>query len=172
MTTAKLTTTGLFTALLCILGPLSITLPFSPVPFSLGTLGVLLACLLLKPKGSLLCVCLYLLLGLVGLPVFSGFTGGAGKILGPTGGYLLGYLFLAGVGSLLVNKWKSSMLLQALGLFIGMLCCYFFGTIWLILQTKLDISAALWTGFLPYIPFDIAKILASLALCKEIRKRL
>jgi len=171
MKTYKLTTIGLLTAVLCILGPLSIVLPFSPIPLSLGTLGVMLSCVLLPPKSSLLCTSLYLLLGFVGLPVFAGFTGGVGKLLGPTGGYLIGYLLLAGIGSYFVNKWPHCFFMQIIGLFIGICFCSLIGSIWLMYQTKLHVAAALLTGILPYLVLDIGKIILSLLLGNNIKKR-
>lgn len=172
MKTKKLTTIGLFTAIICILGPISIILPFSPVPVSLGSLGVLLTCLMLGPKNGLLCTAIYLLLGIVGLPVFTGFAGGIGKLLGPTGGYLMGYLFLAYIGGYLAKKWRSRLFLQAAGLLIGMLFCYLFGSLWLAFQAQLDLNAAVWAGVIPYIPFDIAKIYAALLLGRGISARI
>ena len=171
MKTHKLTLIGLFTAFLCILGPIAIILPFSPVPLSLGTLGVLLACLLLGTKNGLFCTILYLILGFVGLPVFTGFTGGVGKLLGPTGGYLLGYLFLASVGGYLAECWKKNLLLQVLGLFLGMCCCYLLGTLWLMFQADMNIQTALWAGVIPYVPFDICKIAGAVLLSKEFDRR-
>ena len=172
MKTYKLTSIGLFTAILCILGPIAIILPFSPIPLSLGTLGVLLACLILGPKNGLLCTSLYLLLGFVGLPVFTGFTGGVGKLLGPSGGYLIGYLLLALIGGALAHRWKKNVFLQTLGLFTGMLLCYLFGSLWLAFQANLSLPNALLIGVIPYIPFDIIKISVALALARAIRGRL
>ena len=172
MKTYKLTSIGLFTAMLCILGPIAIILPFSPIPLSLGTLGVLLACLILGPKNGLFCTALYLLLGFVGLPIFTGFTGGVGKLLGPGGGYLVGYLFLAFVGGKLAQRLKKNTFLQALGLFTGMLLCYLFGSLWLAFQANLTLPKALLVGTVPYIPFDIIKIAVSLALARTVQGRL
>ena len=86
--TSFLTTTAIMTAVMCILGPLSI--PIGPVPITLTNLAIYLAMYILGTKRGSAAVCLYLLIGLAGLPVFSGFTGGPGKLLGPTGGYLIG----------------------------------------------------------------------------------
>ena len=171
MNTHSLTTIGLFTAVLCILGPICFALPFSPVPVSLGTLGIMLAYMILSPGKCLLCTLLYLLLGFVGLPVFAGFTGGVGKLLGPTGGYLLGYLLLAGIGSYLADKWKYCFVMQFCGLLLGMLSCYASGTIWLMIQTDLHIGVAVMTGVLPYILFDIGKIICALLLGNNMKKR-
>ena len=170
MKTRNLTILGLFTAIICILGPLAIVLPFSPVPFSLGTLGVILASLILGPKEGLICTVVYLLSGFFGLPVFTGFTGGAGKILGPTGGYLLGYLLLSIIGGKLAVLWHKKPLLQAIALFIGMLTCYLVGTAWLTIQSGLSLSTALWAGVIPYIPFVLAKIGIALYLERKLRR--
>ena len=172
MKTHKLTTIGLFTAILCILGPIAIALPFSPVPISLGTLGVLLACLVLRPSDACLCTALYLLIGFVGLPVFTGFSGGVGRLLGPTGGYMIGYLPLAWLGSKTAQHLKKNVLLQAMGLFLGMCICYLFGTIWLAFQAQLDFRTALWMGVIPYVPFDVVKIAAAIVFARAIRGRL
>ena len=172
MKTYKLTAIGLFTAILCILGPIAIILPFSPIPLSLGTLGVLLACLILGTKNGLFCTSLYLLLGFVGLPVFTGFTGGVGKLFGPSGGYMIGYLLLALIGGTLARRWKKNVFLQAFGLFTGMLFCYLFGSLWLAFQSNLSLSNALFIGVIPYIPFDIIKISIALALARAIRGRI
>ncbi len=83
MTTRQMTLSAMLTALLCILGPL--TLPLGPVPLSLTAFALMLTALLLGPGRAAACCGVYLLLGLMGLPVFSGFTGGAGVFLGPTG---------------------------------------------------------------------------------------
>ena len=90
MSTRRMTLTAMLTAMLCLLGPL--TLPLGPVPLSLTTALLMLMGLLLGGGKATLCCAVYLLMGLVGLPVFSGFSGGAGALLGPTGGFLLGYL--------------------------------------------------------------------------------
>ena len=172
MNTRKLTTIGLFTAILCILGPIALILPYSPVPVSLGTLGVMLACTMLDARNGLLCTTIYLLLGFAGLPVFTGFTGGAGKLLGPTGGYLIGYLFLASIGGFLASKWKSHRFLQAVGLFLGMLICYLFGSLWLIVQSGMALNTVLWVGVIPYIPFDIGKLFVVIVLSPAVRKRI
>ena len=89
----NMATCAIMAAVMCVLGPLSI--PVGPVPISLLTLAIYLAAYVLGAKGTTLSVCIYILLGAVGLPVFSGAAGGLAKIAGPTGGYILGYLFLA-----------------------------------------------------------------------------
>ena len=90
--TKELVEIALFSAVLCVIAPFTIPVPVSPVPLSISTFVIYLAAVLLGAKQSALCVLVYLLLGMVGLPVFSGFSGGIGVLLGPTGGYLMGYI--------------------------------------------------------------------------------
>ena len=112
LTTYQLTLTAVMAAVICVLGPISIAIPVSPVPISLASMAVYLAVTVLGMKlGTLSCL-IYLLLGLVGIPVFAGGSAGAAKLFGPTGGYLIGYLFLAliagaFVGRFAENKWKN-----------------------------------------------------------------
>ena len=93
--TRTITMTALMAAVLCIAGPLALAIPFSPVPISLATMAVCFSACILGWKSGTLSVLIYLLIGLCGLPVFSGFSGGVAKLAGPTGGYLVGYLFLS-----------------------------------------------------------------------------
>lgn len=100
MSVSKIAIVGFMTSITCILGPISIAVVFSPVPVSLGLFGILLTTALLGAGYGTLSCALYILLGLLGLPVFSGFTSGPGVLLGPTGGYLLGYLAVAACSGL------------------------------------------------------------------------
>ena len=127
MSTRTLTLIAVLTAMLCILGP--VTLPLGPVPLSLTTGLLMLMALLLGPRSALLCCGLYLLLGMAGLPVFSGFTGGTGALLGPTGGFLLGYLPLTLIGGL-VCQYKQQRVFQACGFSVATAVLYLLGTAW------------------------------------------
>lgn len=169
--TGQLTLIGLMTAVLCVISPFSIPLPFSPVPFSLGTMAIYFIALILGPKSGTISVLLYLLLGAVGLPVFSGFTGGPGKLFGPTGGYLLGYVVLTFVCGLFVQK-SHRKVMTLLGMLLGTFFCYTLGSIWLACQLSLTIKEALAIGVLPYLPGDIAKIALALILGTTLRTRL
>ena len=91
----QLALTGLMAAVICVLGPLALSIPVSPVPISLGTLAIYFVASVAGMKTGTLSVVIYILLGLAGVPVFTGFTGGVGKLFGPTGGYIIGYLFMA-----------------------------------------------------------------------------
>ncbi|MFR6311142.1 biotin transporter BioY, partial [Anaerofustis stercorihominis] len=92
--TRTLTKIALCTAVMCIIGPVSVPIPISPVPISLAQLGIYFAVYALGYKYALISVLVYILIGSIGLPVFSGFMGGVNRLIGPTGGYLLGFIFL------------------------------------------------------------------------------
>ncbi len=167
--THTLTLTSLMTALLCIAGPL--TIPAGPVPVSLTAALLMLTALLLGPGRALACCGAYLLMGCVGLPVFSGFTGGVGQLLSPTGGYLLGYLPLTAIGGYVCahadRKW-----LQALGFAAGMAALYALGTAWYCRQSGAGLTAALAVCVWPFLPIDGAKILLALTFGGSLRARL
>ena len=162
---------GVMTALTCILGPLSITLPFTPVPISLTNLVIYLTVWLLGWRMGTVSYLVYLLLGLAGLPVFSAFTGGPGKLFGPTGGYLFGFIFMAIICGLFHEKWNS-WIMRLLGMVLGTLVAYIFGTIWLAYVAGMHFRAALGAGVLPFIPGDLAKILIILLAAPMIEVRL
>ena len=132
-------------------------------------MAIYLTIILLDKKRATISVAVYLLIGFVGLPVFSGFTGGAGKLLGPTGGYLIGYLALSWVAGTVLERLERSMILA---LSIGTVGLYLVGTLWLMFQSKLDFVTALSIGVLPFIIFDIVKIIAAVMLGNSIKKRI
>ena len=150
-----------------------ITVP-GPVPFTLQTFGVYAALLLSGGRDGTAAVLLYLLIGAIGLPVFSGFRGGIGVLLGHTGGYLVGFLFCAltvwGLTKLLPDKigW------QALSLFLGTVVCYAFGTAWFVLvsagkREPVGVLTALAACVLPFVIPDALKGALALFLSKRLR---
>lgn len=168
----QLTTVGMLTAVICVLGPFALNIPISPVPISLGTLGIYLAVSILGMRPGTLSVAIYILLGFAGVPVFVNFTSGAGKLFGPTGGYIIGYILMALICGFFIDKWDGRFMVNFLGMVLGTAICYLFGTIWLALQMSLTFPQALAAGVLPYIPFDLVKLLLALILGSQVRKRL
>lgn len=167
----QMTAVGLMTAVICILGPVVIPLPFSPVPISFTNLALYLSLYVLGTRRALVSYLVYLLIGIVGLPVFSGFAGGFGKVVGPTGGYLVGFLFMILLSGFFVDRFVSKRWLQALGLVLGTVVSYVFGTLWLCFLAHLDFAGGLAAGVIPYIPGDILKIAAVLAVGPVLGKR-
>lgn len=166
----QLTMVAIMTAILCILAPLSI--PLANVPISAATFIIYLAAVLLGSKLSMICVFLYILIGIVGIPVFAGWSAGFGIISGPTGGYMIGYLFIALCTGLFMKLGRGKVWMIAIGMVIGTLICYTIGTIWLGVQLSLSPWAALMAGVIPFIPGDIIKMVLCLILAIPIKKQL
>lgn len=161
--------TGLMTAVLCIAAPFSIPIPVSPVPISLTNFIIFIAIYVLGIKNGTLSVLIYLILGAAGLPVFSAFSGGPGKLAGPTGGYLIGFLFLALIQGLFLKSFPERKAAPVIGMILGMAVCYAFGTAWLAWQMNQGFAAALGIGVLPYLPGDAVKIIAAAASGPKLR---
>lgn len=106
ITTYQMAVTAVMAAVLCVLGPL--TVPIGAIPISLANFVICLTAWLLGPKFGTLSVVIYLAIGLIGVPVFSGYGAGLAKVAGPTGGYLVGYLLLAFIGGLFIEKAMAS----------------------------------------------------------------
>lgn len=170
--TRKLVLIALMTAITCIFAPFSIPIPVSPVPISLTNLVIMISIYVLGFKDATISYIVYLLLGLAGLPVFSGFTGGFGKLAGPTGGYLIGFIFLALIAGLFVDKFPKNRILAVVGMIIGMAVTYIFGTEWLAIQLKMTFVAALSVGVIPYLAGDAVKIIIAIIIGPVLRSRL
>lgn len=143
--------------LLALLARLSIPVPFSPVPITGQTFGVLLLGGLLGSRLASLSVLFYLIEGSIGLPVFAGGSLGLVYLLGPTGGYLIGFLPSAFVIGYLIEKgWYKNLFLIIAALTIGILIIFLFGVSWLAITAGL--IAALNIGIVPYLPGAVIKI--------------
>lgn len=159
---------ALMAAVLCVLAPMSI--PIGPVPLSLATLVIYLSLYLLGWKWGCASVLVYVLLGAAGLPVFSGFSGGAGKVLGPTGGYIVGYVFLALAAGLFVEYGRGR-LIQFAGMALGTAVLYAFGTAWFCVQAGAPLGEALQKCVWVFIPGDLVKMAVAAVLGPVLRQR-
>ena len=157
--TKQMVLIALMTAVTCVLGPLSIPLPFSPVPISLTNFAIFLAIFILGMKSGTISFIIYLLLGAVGVPVFSSFRGGLQVLAGPTGGYLIGFIFLALIMGFALDHFDRKLVPTIIGMIIGMVVCYAFGTVWLAKLLSLSFKEGLMMGVIPYLPGDAAKII-------------
>ena len=157
--TKQMVLIALMTAVTCVLGPLSIPLPFSPVPISLTNFAIFLASFVLGMKNGTISFIIYLLLGAVGVPVFSSFRGGLQVLAGPTGGYLIGFIFLALIMGFALDHFDRKLVPTIIGMIIGMVVCYAFGTVWLAKLLSLSFKEGLMMGVIPYLPGDAAKII-------------
>ena len=170
MTTYQMAVTALMAAAMCVLGPL--TVPIGAIPISLANLVICLAAWLLGAKFAVLSVAIYLVIGLVGIPVFSGYGAGLAKLAGPTGGYLVGYLLLAFIGGLFIEKSKGQPVVSGIGLVLGDAACYVLGTAWFVFQMQCELGYALSVCVYPFIALDLAKIVVSCIVGALLRKRL
>ena len=171
ITIKKMAIVSLMTAILCILSPISVPVFISPVPISLGVLAIYLTAYVLEPVEALISVVIFLLLGVFGLPVFSGYSGGIGKILGPTGGYIIGFLFTVYASSVFIHL-KKGIAFDIIGMIIGLGICYFLGTMWFSLQQGKGFIASLLLCVVPFLIGDAIKIAIAAIIGPEISKRL
>jgi len=149
-----------------------ISIPFT-IPFTLQTFAVCLIAALLGTVDGLLSLCIYLALGIVGIPVFSGFRGGIAVLLGTTGGYIIGFFFTMLIVGLSVRHFGRKFPVLIISMAIGILVCYAFGTAWfMILYTQKTgpiglVTALGWCVF-PYLLPDAAKIILAAFLVNRI----
>ena len=170
LTTYQMAVTALMAAVMCVLGPL--TVPIGAVPISLANFVICLTAWLLGPKFGILSVAVYLCIGLIGVPVFSGYGAGLAKLAGPTGGYLVGYLLLALIGGLFIEKSNGNPVVSGIGLVLGDAACYVLGTAWFVFQMQCELGYALSVCVYPFIALDLAKIVVSCVVGALLRKRL
>ena len=170
--TKSLVYMGFMVALIAICSWISIP---TTVPFTLQTFAIFVAVGLLGGKRGTLAVLVYLLLGALGLPLFAGFQGGFGAILGPTGGYLIGFLLSALVMWGITKAFGNSTLVLAISMVLGLLACYILGTIWFMVvytSTSGAVGLATVLGWcvIPFIIPDLIKIAVALIVTKRLDK--
>lgn len=180
--TRRLTLCAVMAAVMCVLAPISV--PIGPISITGGTLAIYLTACLLGGRWGAVTTLVYLLLGFVGLPVFSNYMGGAERLLGPTGGYLVGYLpmmlIAGGVVELTLARFREkgragaapTLVLQFLGMVLATTVLYAFGTAWYCVQAGVGLGAALAACVYPFIPFDLIKMGIALLVGIPVRRRL
>ena len=172
VTTRDMVYCAMFAVLIAVCSWISIP---ATVPFTLQTFGIFVIVGILGGKRGSVSVLIYLLLGAVGIPVFAGFKGGIGALLGTTGGYIIGFLFSA------LIMWGMEVLLGkklwvlAVSMVLGLLACYAFGTIWFMVvyartSGAIGLMTALGWCVFPFILPDVIKIALALVLSKRLAK--
>ena len=172
---------GVMAAVLCVIAPIS--LPIGPISITGATFAIYLTVYLLGGLWGTVSVLVYLLVGFAGLPVFSNYMGGAARLLGPTGGYLVGYLPMALLAGFVVQwafrrfggrdgKGWIAVAVQLLGLVLGTAVLYAFGTAWYCFQAGVELQKALAACVFPFIPFDLIKMAVALLVGIPVRRRL
>lgn len=161
---------AVMTAITCIFGPLSI--PIGPVPISLTPFCVFFSVYVLGMKKGTIACCLYLLIGLAGVPVFSGYTAGPAKLFGPTGGYLVGFIAMALIAGYVIDRFPGNVVMHFAGMLAGLAVLYAVGTLWLSYAASMSLKAAFAAGVAPFILFDVIKIVISIIIGSQLRARL
>lgn len=167
--TLELTKMALLTALICVSAYIVIPLPFSPASLTAQTLVVNLIALLLTPRQAAFTIVVYMLLGLSGLPVFSGGVGGPGKLFGPTGGYIMAWLIAVVLMSWLKGKRYSFRRYCLVTMLVGMPVTLILGSIYMKFVTGMDWVSVFTVAVLPFIPLDLFKCAAAAAIAKPVQ---
>lgn len=168
--TVDMAYTAMFAVMIAVCSWISIP---ATVPFTMQTFGVFLAVGVLGGKRGTLAVLVYLLLGIVGIPVFAGFAGGISCLLGSTGGYIIGFLFSALVMWLMERLLGKKLWVLGLSMVLGLLVCYAFGTAWFIrvyanTTGPVGLATALGWCVLPFVVPDLVKIALALTLSRRL----
>lgn len=162
----KLVYIGLSAAILSVVAPFSI--PLGGIPITFCTLLIYIYCNIYKPKITIPSVLLYITVGAVGLPVFSSFRGGIAHILSPSGGFIIGYIPLACIISLLLSR-RSNIIYKFAVMLVSTFVLYLCGILWYSFFTA-DFDMRTVVVFVAYfIPVDIIKIIIALILSRKIK---
>ncbi len=171
--TVDLAYIGLSAAVIAVCSWISIQL--GAIPVTLQTMAICLIAGLFGFKRGALATLIYILLGAVGVPVFSGFKGGIGVILGATGGYIIGFIFTAAIVGLVSDK-TDKMWALIISMVLGIAVCYAFGTVWFIKvyskENVISLSKTLSLCVIPFIPFDAVKIIIASLLTVKLKKHI
>ncbi|MDD2556106.1 MAG: biotin transporter BioY [Syntrophaceticus sp.] len=162
---------ALFTALIIIGGYISIPIPVGPVPIVLADFFVMITGLFLGLKYGLISTALYLALGALGMPVFAGGGAGLAVLVGPTGGFLFGYLLVVTSIGFITGKRKPSIVTNLIALVVGNILLYAIGVPWLKFQMNINWAAALAAGLIPFIIGIVIKITVASALGRVLLPR-
>lgn len=161
-----MTITAIFAAFMCVTAPW--TIPVGVVPITLATFSVYLASATLGWKRGSIAVAIYLMLGFVGLPVFSGFSGGIQKLVGATGGYLVGYIPMAVATGLFADRFKKAWA-YIVGMVAGTAVLYTFGTAWYCIMSGSELIPAIMACVVPFLAGDAVKIVCATVLAAKLR---
>jgi biotin transport system substrate-specific component len=161
---------GMFVALIAVCSWINIP---TTVPFTLQTFAVFATVAILGMRRGTIAVAVYIILGAVGVPVFSGFKGGLGTLFGTTGGYIVGFLFTALITGGIIKAFGKKIWVMAVAMVLGLVACYAFGTVWFICvytstKSAIDIMTALTWCVIPFIIPDLCKIALAILLEKRV----
>lgn len=170
ITTKEITIAAVLTAITCVLAPISI--PIGPVPISLGVFCIFLIGAMLPPHLAVMSTLVYIVIGAVGVPVFTNFEGGLQKLIGPTGGFLVAYPLMVLIIAFSIVIFKKNIFSVAVGMLLSMVVLYTFGTAWFVISTGSTIKQALLLCVTPFIAVDLTKLICAAALSLAASKAL
>lgn len=156
-------------AMICVVSPVSI--PIGDIPISLATFIIYLIAAIIGPKKGTISVLVYILVGIIGVPVFSNYRAGISVIVGVTGGYIVGYIPLALLTGIFIYKCKGKIWMYPIGMILGTIVCYFIGTIWYMFNTHNNLMGSLLVCVVPFLLFDLIKIVLSSVLAYLMNKK-
>lgn len=165
--TSQLTLCSIFAALSAVLSQIAV--PIGPVPITLTHVSIFLAAGLLGAKYGTLSQVAYVIIGAIGLPVFSGFHGGLGWLLGPTGGFIWGYLICTFVTGFLIERLGTTLKVMIPAMYVGWLATYVCGVLWYMFQADVHLAAAVSACALPFLLGDVIKTVLSAFLVKRLK---
>ena len=160
---------AIFASLTAVFSLISVPLPFTPVPINLAIISVFLSGGLLGFKLGLISQLIYVILRIIGTPIFSSTFSGMGLIYSPTGGYIISYIICAGIIGLIIEKSKPKIFIYFLSMLVGLIICYTFGTLWFIIITKSNLINAIILCISPFIIGDILKIIITTSLLWKLK---
>ncbi|WP_295088558.1 biotin transporter BioY [Ruminococcus sp.] len=172
-TTKDMVLTALFTAITAVCAWISI--PFGAISFTMQIFAVFCCLLTIGGKNGFFSLLAYILLGAIGLPVFNGFKGGVGILLGPTGGYIWGFIFIALIYWIGTKLFGEKLLVRIALLIVGLLACYAFGTLWFVYgysngESVMSLKKAAEICVYPFVPFDLLKMVLAFIISYRIKK--
>lgn len=170
MATRDMITAGIFAALTAIFAQITIPLPFTPVPITLQVLAVCMAAAILGSKLGTISQLVYVLIGSLGMPVFSAGRSGLQVVLGPSGGYILGFVAAAFIiGKIIERKSLPTLKVTLIAMWAGLAAIYLIGMLQLSLVTGMPLSAAFMAGVIPFIWMDTIKITLGAYIAYSVR---
>ena len=162
--------TAMMAAVIAAVSPFAV--PIGPISLSLCTLLLYTTPYILGWKRGAVATLVFILLGVAGVPVFTGFQGGIAKVLGPTGGYIAGYIPLVIVTGLAIRRFPQNRVFQFLGMIAATAVLYTLGTAWFCVQSGSDLPRAIALCVVPFIPGDLIKMVIAMFAGPELRERL
>lgn len=165
----KITQVAIFAGIMCIISP--ITIPIGIIPITLSTFAIYLIGGLTKKYIGISSTIIYIFIGIIGIPVFSNYTGGIGAILSVTGGYIVGYIPCILIVSTITSINKKKIILYPVSMLIGTLVCYITGSLWFMFQTKNTLQETIIITIIPFIIFDLLKIVFASICCYIINNK-